>query len=135
MGRPELATDARFSGHAARGQNQKLLDDIIAEWTATLDSRTLLALMQENGIAAGLVYKVEDMLEDPHYQARGSIVSAPHPVFGEVKMQAPAPRLTETPGAVAWPGPALGEHTDEILSRVLGLSGEEIAALRASGVV
>ena len=135
MGQPQLSTDERFSGHAARGRNQKMLDEIISAWTQTLDAKSLLALMQENGIAAGLVYTVSDMLEDPHYQSRASIASVPHPVFGEVKMQNAFPVLSQTPGGVAWPGPALGEHTDEVLGRVLGMAPHEIDRLRAEKVI
>ena len=63
------------------------------------------------------------MLADPQFAARESIVSVPHPVFGEVKMQNAFPRLTETPGAVRWPGPTLGEHTDAVLPTWRGWRG------------
>ena len=135
MGQPDLASDDRYKGHAARGKNQLELDAIISAWTQTLTSKALLALMQENGIAAGLVYKVADMLDDPQFAARQSIVETPHPVFGAVKMQNTFPRLTETPGQVSWPGPALGEHTEDVLTRVLGMDIDVVADLKARGVV
>ncbi|HRD29577.1 MAG TPA: CoA transferase, partial [Caulobacter sp.] len=59
----------------------------------------------------------------------------PHPVFGEVSMQNAFPRLTDTPGAVRWPGPALGEHTDAVLAARAGLSPDELKDLRARGVI
>jgi len=133
MGQPELAQ--RFKGHAARGQNQTEIDALISAWTATQETQALLKLMDERGVAAGLIYKAADMLEDPQFKARQSIVDVPHPVFGSVKMQNAFPRLTETPGAVKWPGPALGQHTDEVLSTVLSLTPEQIAALRDGGVI
>lgn len=74
------------------------------------------------------------MLENEQYLAREAIVETEHPVFGKVKMQNAFPKLSETPGAVRWPGPALGEHTDEVLSEI-GLSGDAVAELRAKGVV
>jgi formyl-CoA transferase len=135
MGRPELAADPRYAGHAARGENQAELDDLIGAWTATLDADALLALMETSGVAAGRVYRAPDMLADPQFAAREAIVETPHPVFGSVKMQNAFPRLTDTPGAVRWPGPALGEHTDEVLTDRLGLSAQAIADLRAKGVV
>jgi formyl-CoA transferase len=75
------------------------------------------------------------MLADPQFAAREAIVEVDHPVFGKVKMQNVFPKLSDTPGAVRWPGPALGEHTNALLGERLGLSEAEIAALRAEGVV
>jgi formyl-CoA transferase len=56
-------------------------------------------------------------------------------VFGPVRMQNVFPRLSETPGAVAWPGPALGEHTEAVLREKLGIEADRLAALKASGIV
>lgn len=135
MGRPELAEDPRYAGHAARGEHQAQLDALIGDWTATLDAEALLALMETSGVAAGRVYRAPDMLADPQFAAREAIVETPHPVFGSVKMQNAFPRLTDTPGSVRWPGPALGEHTDEVLAGRLGMTGDAIAGLRARGVI
>jgi formyl-CoA transferase len=135
MGRPELAQDPRYAGHAARGEHQAELDALIGAWTATLDAEALLALMETSGVAAGRVYRAPDMLDDPQFAAREAIVEVPHPVFGAVKMQNAFPRLTGTPGSVRWPGPALGEHTDAVLTERLGMSSEEISRLREGGVI
>ncbi|HPA37148.1 MAG TPA: CaiB/BaiF CoA-transferase family protein [Phenylobacterium sp.] len=134
MGRPDLAADPKFVSHAARGTNQAELDQIIAAWTRTWKLADLLALLEEKGIPSGRVFRAPDMLEDPQYQARGAIVETDHPVFGRIKMQNAFPRLSETPGQVRWPGPALGEHTDQVLGE-LGLSADKIADLRARGIV
>lgn len=135
MGRPELAQDPRYAGHAARGEHQAELDALIGAWTATLDAEALLALMETSGVAAGRVYRAPDMLDDPQFAARDAIVEVPHPVFGAVKMQNAFPRLTGTPGSVRWPGPALGEHTDAVLTERLGMSTDEISGLRERGVI
>ncbi len=135
MGRPELAADPRYAGHAARGANQAELDALIGAWTATMDAQPLLDLMEASGVAAGRVYRAPDMLADPQFAAREAIVALPHPVFGEVRMQNAFPKLSETPGAVRWPGPALGEHTEAVLAERLGMSADEIAGLRGKGVI
>lgn len=135
MGRPELAQDSRYAGHAARGQNQVELDALIGAWTATLPADQLLALMDSSGIASGRVFRAPDMLEDPQFAAREAIVELPHPVFGSVKMQNAFPKLSDTPGEVRWPGPALGEHTESVLTARAGLSTAEVADLRARGVI
>jgi formyl-CoA transferase len=134
MGKPELAADSRFVDHAARGANQAELDGIIAGWTKTWALDDLLTRLEERGIPSGRVFRAPDMLEDPQYKAREAIIEVAHPVFGHVKMQNAFPKMSETPGAVRWPGPTLGEHTDEVLGE-LGLDAAKIAALRASGVI
>lgn len=135
MGRPELAKDERYATHAARGVNQAKLDGIIAEWTADWRLDDLLALLEEKGVPCGRIFRAPDMLADPQFQAREAIVETDHPVFGRIKMQNAFPKLSDTPGRVRWPGPALGQHTDEVLREVAGLNETEIADLRAKAVI
>ena len=135
MDRADLKTDPKFVDHASRGANQHELDGIVADWTARFDLPALLNLLQDKGIPASRVFRAPDMLEDPQFAAREAIVSVPHPVFGQVRMQNAFPKLSATPGRVRWPGPALGEHTDEVLAARAGLSAEQIAALRTDGVI
>jgi formyl-CoA transferase len=117
MGRPDLKTDPKFATHAARGVNQTELDEIIAAWTSTRRLPDLLEALVAGGVPSGRLYRAPDMLEDPQFAARESIVEVEHPVFGRVR----------------WPGPALGAHTDEVLAEIR--SPDEVAALRARGVV
>jgi formyl-CoA transferase len=135
MGQPELAQNARYKTHTARGQNQRELDDLIAAWTRTLDAEALEELMEKHAIPAGRIYRAPEMLSDPHFKARQSIVSVMHKTFGELAMQNVAPRLSDTPGQVRHAGPELGEHNSEILGGVLGMKPEEIEKLHAAGVV
>ena len=135
MGRPELATDPRYATHAARGVNQAELDALIAEWSSSQRLADLLALLEAHGVPCGRVYRAPDMIEDPQFVARESIVQVEHPVFGPIRMQNTFPKLSRTPGEVRWPGPALGEHTEAVLTGLAGLSPAEVAGLRARGVV
>ncbi|HEX5201054.1 CaiB/BaiF CoA transferase family protein [Paractinoplanes rhizophilus] len=131
MQRDDLAKDERFATHAARGKNAELLDEIITEWTASIDSDPLLDLMEDSGVPAGRMYRAPEMLADPHFAARESIISLPHPDFGELPMQNVAPRLSDTPGQVRWVGPELGAHNDEILRGLLGMTDEQVARAQA----
>jgi len=135
IGRPELAREPKFRDHAARGINQAELDATIAEWTQDRRLEELLALLQTHGVPASRVYRAPDMLEDPQFRAREDIVELPHPVFGKLKMQNAFPKLSETPGRVRWPGPALGEHTDQVLKDLAGCSEARLAELKAKGVI
>jgi len=133
MGREDLASDPRYASHAARGENQTELDGIVSAWTRNWPLPELLALLETNGVPCGRIFRAPDMLEDPQFVARQSIVEVDHPVFGKVKMQNAFPRLSETPGSVRWPGAALGAHTREVLEG-LGVDAGRLADLVARKV-
>ena len=135
MARPELADDPRYASHSARGEHQVELDGLIAGWTATLDADRLLEALEEAGVPAGRIYRAADMLADPHYLARQAIVRLADPELGEIAMQNVAPRLSATPGRVAWPGPALGQHNREVYQGLLGLPDEEVERLADQAVI
>lgn len=135
MGRPELATDERYATHTARGLNQAELDELISEWTAGFAARDLEARLDEYGIPNGKIYRAPEMLEDPQFKARDSIVRVRHPEYGEVAMQNVAPRLSRTPGAVRHAGPSLGEHNDYVWGELAGLPADRRAELKERGVI
>jgi formyl-CoA transferase len=135
MGRPDLADDARYATHGARGESMAELDELIARWTADHPADELLELLAANGVPAGRIYRAKDMLADPHFIARESIVRVAHPEFGELAMQNVFPRLSETPGRVLAPGPELGQHNDEVYRGLLRLGEDEVARLADAGVV
>lgn len=135
MDRPELADDPRYADHVARGNNQAGLDDVIAAWTRTLDSDELVARLNAHGVPNGGMYRAPEMLEDAHFAAREAIVRVADPVFGPMRMQNVAPRLSETPGGVRSTAPTLGAHNDEVLGGLLGIEEAERARLAAAGVL
>ncbi len=135
MGEPALAQDEKFSTHVARGAHQEEIDARVAKWTGTLTADDLLARLEEAGVPAGRIYRAPDMLEDPHFQSRQAIVSTPHPDFGDLRMQNVAPKLSETPGGIRSPSPALGEHNDWVYLRLLGMSAERYAQLKSQRVI
>lgn len=135
MGQPGLVNDESYATHAARGRHQKELDELVSDWTRTLTMDELISLMEESGVPVGLIYRAPEMLEDPHFAAREAIVRVPHPEFGELAMQNVVPKLTRTPGSVRWPGPALGEHNEEVFKEVLNMSEDRIASLHEAGVI
>jgi crotonobetainyl-CoA:carnitine CoA-transferase CaiB-like acyl-CoA transferase len=135
MGRPELAAQPEYATHAARGERQATLDGLVGEWTATKTRAEVLELMEEFGVPAGLIYRAPEMLSDPHFKAREAIVSVPHPDFGELKMQNVAPKLSETPGRVRSPSPALGEHNDAVYLGLLRMAMERYQNLKGNKVI
>jgi formyl-CoA transferase len=135
MGRPELGEDDRYATHNARGDHQAELDALIGEWSATLTEDQLEAVLNEHAVPNGRIFTAPDMLADAHFAAREAIVHLVHPELGDFPMQNVTPKLSDTPGEIRWVGPGLGEHTEDILTGVLGLTAEEHARLRQAGIV
>ncbi len=132
---PELAEDERFATHTARGANQDLLDSIIGEWASRRTMDEIEALMVKAAVPAGKIYRAPEMLADPHFAAREAIIDVPHPKWKSLKMQNVFPKLSRTPGKVRWVGPEYGAHTEEVYRDTLGMSDEEIADLKARGII
>jgi len=135
MGKPELSSDDRYKSHSARGRNQKELDDLINQWTKTKNLKEVETLCNDNGIPAGLIYKAKDMIADPHFKARDSIIDIEHPEFGLIKMQNVAPKLSRNPGEVRQVGPELGEHNNYVFMEILKKTKEELKVLKENGVI
>lgn len=135
MGQPRLADHPDYTTHRARGENQQAIDDLVAAWTQQHDASHIVDILAEAGVPAGLVYRAPDMLDDPHFQARESIVEVPDRHGHPLPMQNVFPRLSSTPGSVRSVGPALGEHTHTVLAAWLALSADTLDALRADNVI
>ncbi len=135
MGRPELATDPRYATHQARGQRQAEVDQLISDWTSTLETDALLALLADAGVPASRIYQTRDMFDDPHFRAREAILHLTHGKLGTFPVQAVMPRLSDTPGGVYTLGPDLGQHNQEIYGQLLGVDTARLAELRSKGVV
>ncbi len=116
MKRPDLAAPDRFATIRQREAARHEVDGIVADWTGTLTRDEVLSACAEGQVPCGPVYAVDEIFEDPHYEARGNIARVFEPRLNRsVAVPAPVPRLTETPGRVRWLGPPLGVHRDDIL--------------------
>ena len=132
--RGELAEDPRLADNPGRVVHQQEIDTAIGAWTATRTSRHVLQALSDADVPCGPIYSVADMFDDPHFAARELFESVQ--VEGdELKLPAILPKLSATPGSTEWAGPSLGEHNDEVLQGLLGMSGDEVDALRDAGVV
>jgi formyl-CoA transferase/succinyl-CoA--D-citramalate CoA-transferase len=129
MGHAELATDERYATHAARGANMDELDERIAAWTQTFETKDLLALLDRHAVPAGLIYTARDMLSDPQYLARQMVLRRVSTQGWNVPMTGIVPKFSATPGAVRRVGPTLGQDTLDVLRDVAGLGNDEIARL------
>jgi formyl-CoA transferase len=135
IGRPDLCADARYATHSARGENQGKLDDEVSAWTRVHVREEILARLDAAGVPVGLIYRVPDMLDDPQFLARESLVTVEHPQLGRMRMQNVAPKLSATPGGVSSPSPRLGEHNAAVYGELLGMDAQRLASLRDAGII
>jgi len=133
---PELTSDDRFSTHSARGRNMQALDGIINDWCAGQTVDEVAATMERHGVPAGKLYRAPEMLADPHYAARESIVDTPTPDWPNLKMQNVFPKMSKTQGEIRWTGvETLGAHNREVYTELLGLDEEELQALADKAII
>jgi len=132
--RPDLAADPRFTTVARRLENRVLVWEILNEEFARADTTTWIDRLAAARVPAGPIYRLDEVFADP--QVVHSRIAQPisHPRLGEIALVGVPLRLDRTPPQVRWPTPDSGADTDAVLSE-LGLTGEEIAKLRADLVV
>ena len=130
--RPELAADARFKTVEARWQNRAELDAIVASWTRQLSKHEVMQRLAAAGVPCGACQDTGEVLADPHLKAREMIVDVEHPTRGTYQTVGCPVKLSASPVTVRRP-PLLGEHTDELLGRLLSLGAADIKRLHDDG--
>lgn len=135
LGKPELASDPRYTTNPARVANVDSLDRIIESWTETQTSESLVATLEDAGIPSSRIYDASDCASDVQFAARGMVREIGDPFFGRLLHPGVVPHHPESPGDIRWAGPALGQHTDEVLRHLVKLSAAEIDELRAQGAI
>jgi len=133
---PQAATDPRFTTMLERMMNAgeciALLDEVFArrpraEW--------IRRLAEGGDFIYSIVNSVDDLPDDPQMQANGYVVDFEHPAFNRTRVVGLPVRLSDTPGSIRLPAPEFGQHTEEILTEVLGYSWEEIGRLREAEII
>jgi crotonobetainyl-CoA:carnitine CoA-transferase CaiB-like acyl-CoA transferase len=134
IGHPEIAQEPWFGSGAGRAQHADLLDDMVGAWIGDRDADAVMAAFEEAGAAVAPIYDIKQVIEDPQYQALGSVVSLPDEDLGTVRMQNLPFRMSAGAGAVKYGGRRLGRDTDQTLRELLGMSEPEIQALHEAGI-
>lgn len=135
MGEPHLAEPQAWGVLAHRERDREQVDRHVGEWTSRHTRDELLQRCEQYQVPCGPVYAIDEIFDDPQYAARENILKMSDPRVGELAVPNLVPRLSDTPGSVKWLGPALGEHNDEILGGLLGLSTAERERLQNDGVI
>jgi crotonobetainyl-CoA:carnitine CoA-transferase CaiB-like acyl-CoA transferase len=134
-GRPEWADDPRFASNKARVAHRQELVPMIRQVTVFRTTAEWVAALEQAGVPCGPINDLAQVFADPQVQARGMRVDMPHSLAGSVPQVASPIRLSETPVEYRSAPPLLGEHSEALLQRLVGLSFEKIISLRQSGVI
>ena len=133
-GRADLAEDPALQTNAGRVAQQEKIDAAIEAWTSSHSRAEVLAALEQADVPAGAINSIADIVADPQFAARGLFEEVDTPT-GKLKVPAILPKLSATPGRTESAGPAVGSHNEAVFGELLGLGPQEIAALRARGVV
>ena len=133
--RPELDSDPRFTDIRVRGQNAQACVEILDQVFATKDRDEWMKILKAGGdFIYTIVNSVDDLPDDPQMIENDYIVDFDHPRHGAIQMVGYPVRLHETPATVRTPAPEFGQHTEEVLTELLGYSWEEVGELRSKEV-
>ncbi len=134
IGRDDLANDAALADNAGRVARVAELDEAIGTWAAQRTVDEVLAALDGASVPAGRIYTVADIAADPHYRARGMLDEVRMDDGSLLSVPGFVPKLSATPGRHRRNAPALGQDSDAVL-REIGLDDDQIARLRAAGIV
>ena len=135
LGDASLAKDPRFLSVRDRQRNYAAVESAISNLVSHKSRQEVWQVMSSLGLASAPVLTVGESVEDKHLAARGAFVEVEHPEAGKVKVLAPWVRFSDTPGAITSPAPLMGQHSREVLGRILGLRAEDMDALEKKEVI
>lgn len=135
LGRPDLAVDPRFADLQGRVQNGADVNEELQRETVRFTTAELVDLFDKADVPVAPVNTRQGMIDDPHVRHRRILVETEHPTAGRILSSRPPAIFSETPSALCRPAPTFGQHTDEVLTEVLGLTAEEVGELRAGGAL
>jgi crotonobetainyl-CoA:carnitine CoA-transferase CaiB-like acyl-CoA transferase len=135
MGKPELSSDKLYATTAKRLADREKVEGLVSSWTGSMDRDRVIEACVKDEVPIGAVNAINEIFDDPHFQARGNLETVNDPETGPVTVPAVIPRLSRTPGEIRNLGPALGNANQSVLEDLLGFSAKQITDLKAKGVV
>jgi formyl-CoA transferase len=135
IGRKDMAEDPRYAHNNDRVAHEPEIDAVIEGWTSQRPFAVVLEILERAEVPAGPIYSIADIVNDPQYLARGMFEDVQLPDGAKLLLPAFVPKLSETPGQTEWIGPPLGAHNEEIYKGLLGLSDDELRALKEEKVI
>jgi crotonobetainyl-CoA:carnitine CoA-transferase CaiB-like acyl-CoA transferase len=134
VGNPPWTKDERFSTLSSRKEHELELDRLVEGWTINYSAEEVMALMQQGGVAAGIVETIQDLFQDPQLKHRNHFWVINHREMEPFPHLGQAAVLSETPAQARMPSPCLGEHNEYVYKEILGMSEAEFDQLLIEGV-
>ena len=134
-GKPPWAEDERFATLSGRLSNAEELDRLVEGWTRERTAEEVMAMLQGEGVAAGVVQDAGDLANDPQLKARGFFIEMDHPEMGKTVSDAAPIKLSDTPAGYVRAAPLQGQDNDYVYKQLLGMSEDEIAGLRQQRII
>jgi crotonobetainyl-CoA:carnitine CoA-transferase CaiB-like acyl-CoA transferase len=134
MGEPDWTRSERFATFLSRKRNEDELELLVANWTANFDAYELMQKLQDASVPAGVLQTGEDLHNDPQLKHRHYLHQLEHPEIGRHSYEGLPFKLSKTTSEFKMPAPLLGQHTEYVCTKILGMSDEEFVALMAEGV-
>ena len=126
---------AQYGKMDSRFPATDMLNQLVSDWIGSLEYKALARVCEAQQFPISLIYNIEDIVNDLHYQARKSFIELPVEDFGSMKMPAVTPLLSETPGCVMWPGAPVGAFNEEVYKGMLGLDDAALSDLKARNII
>lgn len=135
IGRKDLAENPKYANNQGRVEDVVYIDEAIEMWTRNHTLQEAQKILDKADVPVGPIYSIQDIVKDPHYQARNMIREVVLPDGKKILVPGIVPKLSETPGDIEWNGPDLGEHNDEIYTEYLNFTFEDFRRLKEEGVI
>ena len=134
IGRPDIIEDSRYATPESRWDNRETLNAIIEGWTRQKTKYEAMRILGDAGVPSGACQDTGEILEDPHLKEREMIIDIDYPPRGKYKTVGCPIKLSDSPADIKRP-PTLGEHTEDLLGKLCGVTPEEFTKLREKGAI
>jgi benzylsuccinate CoA-transferase BbsF subunit len=135
LGNPPWAEDRKFATLTGRLKNRVELNRLVEGWTKKRTAEEVMALLQGQGVVAGVVQNASDLANDPQLKQQGFFIELDHPELGKTVSDAVPIRLSDTPARYTRAAPILGQDNDYVYGELLGLSRDELTELKKQGII
>jgi len=135
LGKPEWIKDSKFVTNADRVKHRDELEELVESLTKTKTTQEWLEILEGSGMPYAAINDVKGTLEHEHTKARQMVTEVQHSSCGPMKLVSPPVKFSEAQPSIRSPPPTLGQHTEEILTGMLGMSSGEVSGLKADGII
>jgi CoA:oxalate CoA-transferase len=135
IGREDLKEDPRFGNDRLRYESRLAIQSVVEEWLENKPVDEVIRILDRARVPCSKVNNIAEMVNDPQVKARDMLIDMEYPGIGKIPLPGVPIKMSRTPGDIEMPAPEVGEHNQEVYSRLLGFTKEQLAQLKAEGVI